>query len=331
MITHIQYYCARGFIPYDNLAAEAYLLETVPAGHCILYLWQNKHTVVIGRHQNSWNECKVRELEEDGGYLVRRLSGGGAVFHDLGNLNFTFLVRQEDYDVNRQLEVILRAVRMLGIAAEKSGRNDITVNGRKFSGNAFYTREGHCYHHGTLLLHVDMQDLGRYLNVSAAKLRSKAIDSVRARVVNLAEYNPAVTVDLMKEKLIAAFAEVYGLAPEAISADGFDRARIETLRAQFSSWEWNHGSKIPFTYEAEQRFAWGNIHIQLNVNRGRVEQAAVYSDAMETDLIARIRLEGCRFSSAALCQSIEALGQPENTAENVMIADICQFLREQDF
>jgi lipoate-protein ligase A len=331
VITETRYYCAEQYIPYANLAAEAYLLETVPAGCCILYLWQNKHTVVIGRNQNSWQECKVRELAADGGYLVRRLSGGGAVFHDLGNLNFTFLVRREDYDVDRQLEVILRAVRMLGIAAEKSGRNDITIDGRKFSGNAFYEQAGHCYHHGTLLLHVDMQNLSRYLNVSGEKLRSKGVDSVRARVVNLADYCPEVTAALMKEKLIAAFAEVYGQPPQKIETEKLDRERIETLRARFSSWEWIYGPKIPFTFEAERRFAWGNILVQLQVNRGRVEQAAVYSDAMEADLISQIRLAGCAFSSRDLSARVESLRRPGNTAVNGMIEDICQFLREQDF
>ena len=151
MIQQIQYVISKGTNPYENIALEEYLLQRVSENTCILYLWQNKNTVVIGRNQNCWKECKVTALEEDGGYLARRLSGGGAVFHDLGNLNFTFLVRKVDYDVDRQLEVILTACRMLGIHAEKTGRNDITVDGKKFSGNAFYKTEESCYHHGTLL------------------------------------------------------------------------------------------------------------------------------------------------------------------------------------
>ena len=330
MIDETRYYCALQHVPYRNLAVEAYLLETVQPGCCILYLWQNRHTVVIGKNQNSWKECRVQELEKDGGYLVRRLSGGGAVFHDLGNLNFTFLIREEDYDVARQLDVILRAVSMLGIKAEKSGRNDITVDGKKFSGNAFYSSGGHCYHHGTLLLNVDMANLGKYLNVSQAKLQSKGVESVRSRVTNLIDYCPDLTVGLMTEKLIAAFEEVYGCKPKEMDAAEFDEKRIDELTAKFSSWEWKYGKKIPFTFEAEKRFSWGSVHMQFQVNGGRVEQSAVYSDAMDGEFIAKIDFEGRRYTRDDLCGAVAALKAGATDAQNEMIGDICALINDQN-
>ena len=159
--------------PYVNLAREEHLLELLGPEEVILYLWQNRSTVVIGRNQNAWKECRVEKLTADGGFLARRSSGGGAVFHDLGNLNFTFLARSDHYDVDRQLEVVLRALSACGVPAEKTGRNDVTAEGRKVSGNAFYSAKDRSYHHGTLLVDVDMERLSAYLQVSADKLKSK--------------------------------------------------------------------------------------------------------------------------------------------------------------
>ncbi|MDR2776191.1 MAG: lipoate--protein ligase, partial [Tannerella sp.] len=202
--------------PYKNIALEEYLLWNVEKDECILYLWQNRHTVVIGINQNPWKEAHVKELEQDGGFLARRMSGGGAVFHDLGNLNFTFLVREGKYDVVRQLDVIIHAVAKFGIYAVRSGRNDILTDGKKFSGNAFFNSRGYCYHHGTLLLNVDMSDLSRYLNVSHTKLQSKGVDSVRSRVINLKDLAPDIAVESLQTALIEAFGEVYGGSPQLL-------------------------------------------------------------------------------------------------------------------
>ena len=198
------------FDPWYNLALEEHLLRTIGPDQVVLYLWQNQGTVVIGRNQNAWKQCRCRELEADGKKLARRLSGGGAVYHDLGNLNFTFIMERRNYNLERQLGVILKAVGKQGIEAEFSGRNDIVVQGRKFSGNAFYFEELSAYHHGTILVDVDFEDMTRYLQVSQAKMRSKAIESVQARVVNLKSLNPDISIETMAAALAEAFVEVYG-------------------------------------------------------------------------------------------------------------------------
>ena len=298
-IRRLRYYISNETDPYRNLALEEYLLHNVTEDECILYLWQNEKTVVIGINQNPWKECKVKELNEDGGRLVRRLSGGGAVYHDLGNLNFTFIMTKDNYDVERQLEVIIKAVNSLGIRAVKSGRNDITVDGRKFSGNAFYSIGGKCYHHGTILVDVDMPSLSKYLNVSKTKLISKGVDSVRKRVTNLKEYRPELSMDMLKNELLQAFRKTYGLELARIEDAEFSQDTIKAGIEKFSSWEWNFGRKIEFSDSLERRFDWGDIELQMVVESGIIKDCRVYSDALDTEIFEILPklLIGCRFSA----------------------------------
>lgn len=320
---------ASGTNPYANLALEEALLNAVLPGECILYLWQNQNTVVIGRNQNSRRECRVEALERDGGFLARRLSGGGAVFHDLGNLNFTFLVHREDYSVPRQLDVILRAVQALGIQAEKSGRNDLTAGGRKFSGNAFYSSGGRCYHHGTILIDVDAEKMSHYLHVSAGKLQSKGVPSVRSRVVNLVELVPGITVETVRQALTAAFGEVYHGTPLPFPTGRLAGEELRRLEEKFASWEWRMGKEADFTYALSRRFFWGEITIQFRVSAGRVEEAAVYTDAMDVFYAQRVQQawKGLPFTCGSLCAAVKALPM-EDQKQAQMSRDIRSLLEE---
>lgn len=323
MITKL--YCVRGSgnDPHTNLALEELLLYALEPGSCILYLWQNENTVVIGRNQNAWKECRTTLLTEEGGRLARRLSGGGAVFHDLGNLNFTFLMAEEDYDLDRQLTVIETACRSLGIPVQRSGRNDILADGRKFSGNAFYHNKGRAYHHGTLMVAVDADKLSRYLSPSKAKLQAKGVDSVRSRVVNLSAFCPGLTCAELADRLEAAFGMVYGLGVERLEET--DCAALEALRDKYASDEWLYGPRLPLSLECEQRFDWGEVQLQLQVESGTVVAAKVYSDAMDAELPPALEqaLLGSAFSHTALCARVErVLGQ--------YAADVSAMLRKLD-
>ncbi len=310
MVAKLSAYITDNVYPYKNLAVEEFLTFHVEESECILFLWQNKHTVVIGKNQNAWKECNVHKLEEDGGHLVRRLSGGGAVFHDLGNLNFTFCAREENYSIEKQMDVILQAVRKLGINAIKTGRNDITADGRKFSGNAFYKSKGYCYHHGTLLLDVDQGQMQKYLNVSAAKLRSKGVDSVRSRTVNLKELNPDLTIPMLKESLLEAFSEVYSndtpISVKVIEDSRLDWNLIQEYEERFSSRDWKYGRKIPFDHTFGDRFSWGEVEVQLHVTAGIVQEVNVFSDAMEQDLSKQIQesWQKCSYDAEELISAL---------------------------
>lgn len=327
MIDAIKYVITTETNPYKNLALEEYLLKQVKDNEVILYLWQNEKTVVIGKNQNPWKECKIAELEADGGRLVRRLSGGGAVFHDLGNLNFTFLATKENYNIEKQLDVIVRAVNLLGIPAEKSGRNDITVEGRKFSGNAFYSDGVHCYHHGTILVKVDMSMLSHYLNVSREKLVSKGVESVRARVANLTEYRPELDITKMKEELMKAFGEVYQLLPVELNNSEINPNEISILEEKFSSWEWKLGRKMEFNYSLDRRFPWGDIELKFVVDSGKIINCIAYSDALETGYFEKLSLmlKGCDFSSVAMIEAVNHLDiTPE---EDVINSDVIMLIK----
>ena len=213
------------------------------------------------------------------------MSGGGAVFHDLGNLNISFCTARAEEDIPRQTRIILNALRSLGVQASCSGRNDLEADGRKFSGHAVWRQGAASCHHATLMLKVDRKALEKYLRVSPLKLRSRGVDSVRARVVNLSDRFPSLTVPALCGALKQAAAEEYGLDAEPYPWEerfaGTGRDRLRTLQERFSSWEWTYGRRIPFDLEEETRFSWGGADVQLHVENGRIRDCRCYTDAMD--------------------------------------------------
>lgn len=328
MIEKLTVYNSETTDPYLNLATEEYLTFHTEPSECILFLWQNAHTVVIGRNQNCWKECHVTELENDGGQLARRLSGGGAVYHDLGNLNFTFCLRKAEADVDRQLQVIINAAARFGLDAKKSGRNDAIISDRKFSGNAFFDSHGFYYHHGCILINTNSQDLARYLNPSSAKLKAKGVDSVRARVVNLAELNPSVTTDSFRSAMIAAASDVYNLPATPLSVARLNQDEIKTIADRLKSREWKYGRKIPFTNSISRRFTWGEIEFNVKCTGDIIEDALLASDSMDHKWFEAIgpQFRGCYYNASAICAVLTPLLVTRQVPSNV-IDDITSMLK----
>lgn len=324
--------------PYHNLALEEHLLNTVKSNECILYLWQNRRTVVIGRNQNALNECRVQALESDGGFLARRLSGGGAVYHDLGNLNFTFLVRAEDFNKEKQTDVILKAVQLAGISAEKNGRNDLTVDGRKFSGHAYYKTKEQCYHHGTVMLFVETEPLSRYLNVSPLKLKAKGVESVKSRVLNLCEKKPELTVDDMADYLVKAFGDVYKLPVNYLLEKDLDGEFIKEAAERIGSPQWKYGGMKVLENSVEARFSWGQVRLDYDVEKSTdadrppiLKEVCFSTDGLDADYLFEVkeRLTLCPIEKNELLKRLtqNTASRGFNTAEiKSMAEDIISLL-----
>lgn len=295
--------------PLFNLAVEECIFRQMDPNQRVLFLWRNANTVVIGRAQNPWKECNTRRMEEDGVTLARRSSGGGAVFHDLGNSCFTFMAGKPGYDKSISTAIVLDALKLLGVNAFASGRNDLLVatqdGDRKVSGSAYRETHDRGFHHGTLLLDADLSRLANYLNPDPKKLAAKGISSVRSRVANLCELLPGIEHQQVSHALIEAFFAHYGarVSPEHISpiqlpdlpgfADTFARQR---------SWEWNFGHAPAFTHQLDERFDWGGVELHFDVEKGVIGRAQIFSDSLDPaplDALAQ-RLVGVAYRSDAI-------------------------------
>ncbi|EKB0248641.1 TPA: lipoate--protein ligase LplA [Escherichia coli] len=302
--------------PWFNLAVEECIFRQMPATQRVLFLWRNADTVVIGRAQNPWKECNTRRMEEDNVRLARRSSGGGAVFHDLGNTCFTFMAGKPEYDKTISTSIVLNALNALGVSAEASGRNDLVVKtaegDRKVSGSAYRETKDRGFHHGTLLLNADLSRLANYLNPDKKKLAAKGITSVRSRVTNLTELLPGITHEQVCEAIREAFFAHYGERVEAeiISPDKTpDLPNFAETFARQSSREWNFGQAPAFSHLLDERFSWGGVELHFDVEKGHITRAQVFTDSLNPAPLEALagRLQGCLYRADMLQQECEAL------------------------
>ena len=307
-------FVSSSFVASENLALDEYFLDTVQDDEILLYFYQNKNAVIIGKNQNPWAECDLSAMRRDGVELVRRVTGGGAVYHDLGNLNFSFIAPTAIFDRARQFSVLEHALLSLGILCQASGRNDLVAGEqkRKFSGNAFTARHGVSQHHGTLLVASDLARLARYLTVDPKKIASKGIASVRSRVCNLTEFAPSLTVDVLRKAVLEAFEKEYGTAEEKALSPA-DRTALAPYAKKHASDAWRLGETPSFDYAWSERFPWGGVQIMICVNKGVITATHAYSDALETDLCDEIEacLTGIPFSDDALRNALSGAASPQ--------------------
>ncbi|TVQ28101.1 MAG: lipoate--protein ligase [Spirochaetaceae bacterium] len=297
--------------PYTNLAIESMLLDGVVEP--TLLIWRNDPCVVIGRHQNPWVECDLDRMHADGIPLSRRISGGGAVYHDAGNTNFSFIAPSDRYDQERHFGVVIAALAALGVEAIKTERNDLRVGDRKISGNAFRHTRGRSLHHGTLLVDADLDRLVAYLAAPASgSIATKATPSVRSVVTNLADHAPGLTHDRLADALESAFISEYGGAGEP-SPRSSGAASLGTLASpaaaadvadELASWEWVYGHTPRFQVTVPVA---GVGSVVLTVVHGVVDSVECAS-APQLALRLRDRVRSLRYDSRTVQSRIaEAL------------------------
>ena len=288
MINKLYYYISDSYHPYHNQAIEEYFLNIVDKDSLILYLWQNQNTVFIGKNQSSENELNTELIDKANGYLARRISGGGAVYHDLGNINFTFISHKDNYNLDKQNEVILDCLKTFDIDAYKNGRNDLLINDRKFSGHAYYYGKNNMFHHGTIMLDVDFDALNNYLNVSMLKLKDKGVSSVKSRVINLKELNPNINIDSIKKELINSYEKIYDLKAKELIYKDFNLLEIEKLENKYSSDDWKYSKHKKHEYIKEYKYPWALVRIEYNLIDDVIDDLIIYTDSLNVDIIEKL-------------------------------------------
>ncbi len=315
-IKKIKYYESKSFNPYINLSLEEKLMSELNQGELIFYLWQNQNTVVIGKNQSAKDQCNLELMKKDHITLARRSSGGGAVYHDLGNLNFTFISSNEEFNIKKNLQVIKQALLEFQIESNFSGRNDLLVDGYKISGQAYLKTKDVSLHHGTLLVNVNLDNLSKYLRVDESKLKNHGVKSHVQRVKNISQFNNQVTVDKIITQLKKSVTDVFDSPLEICEIVEND------LCNKYYSDQWLYrintvGKRI------SKRFDYGLLDINLRIINKIIVDVQINSDLMDVNIIEQIKdsLINRKFNYSLL-GSIKL-------SDRIIEADLIQMLKDK--
>jgi len=297
--------------PRINLAIEEYALKNLDINETYLLFYINEPSIIIGKNQNTIEEINTEYVEKNGIHVVRRLSGGGAVYHDLGNLNFSFITKDDGesfHNFRKFTEPVVEALKKLGVNAELSGRNDLTVEGRKISGNAQFSTKGRMFSHGTLMLDSEIENVVSALRVKKDKIESKGIKSIRSRVANISEFlEESISMEQFRSLLLEY---IFGGADQIIEYKLTDEdwEKINQLsQERYQNWDWNYGKSPKFNLQHSHRFPVGSIDVRLEVEKGQIENCKIYGDFFGVGDVSEIenKLTGIRYEKAEMEKALE--------------------------
>ncbi|SER85846.1 lipoate-protein ligase [Gracilibacillus ureilyticus] len=299
--------------PHINLAIEEYVLKQFGETDSYLLFYINEPSIIIGKNQNTIEEINTDYVESNGIHVVRRLSGGGAVYHDQGNLNFSFITKDDGdsfHNFAKFTEPVVEALRTLGVPAELKGRNDLVADGRKISGNAQFTTRGRMFSHGTLMYDSEIEHVVKSLNVKTEKIQSKGIKSIRSRVTNIAEFmeNKLSMEDFKAHILRHIFdvEKVEDVPQYVLTEEDWDNIR-QLSEERYQRWDWNYGKSPKFNIQHSHKFEGGLVDVRLDVNKGMIDQCKIYGDFFGIGDVAELeeKLTGIRYERQAIDQALQ--------------------------
>ena len=297
--------------PMINLAIEEYCLKYLDPEETYLLFYINQPSIIIGKNQNTIEEINTKYVEDNGIKVVRRLSGGGAVYHDKGNLNFSFITKDDGdsfHNFKKFTEPVIKALEKLGVKAELSGRNDIMADGRKISGNAQFATRGRIFSHGTLLFDSEIEHVVSALNVKKEKIESEGIKASRSRVANISELmDQKMTTEEFRKILLSYIFDTNGDLPEYQLTEKDWEKIHEISRDRYQKWEWNYGRSPKFNLQHSKRFPAGSIDLRLEVKKGIIQDCKIFGDFFGVGDIADIekRLIGQQYDRKTISDVLE--------------------------
>ncbi|MFP7737815.1 lipoate--protein ligase [Priestia aryabhattai] len=306
----------KNYDPRINLAIEEYALKHLDINETYLLFYINEPSIIIGKNQNTIEEINTKYVEDQHIHVVRRLSGGGAVYHDKGNLNFSFITKDDGnsfHNFKKFTEPVVAALKKLGVNAELSGRNDLMAEGRKISGNAQFSTKGRMFSHGTLLFDSEIENVVSALKVKKDKIESKGIKSIRNRVANISEFlEQKVTVEEFREMLLRYIFEGEENITEYKLTEKDWEIIHQISKERYQSWDWNYGKSPKFNLQHSHRFPVGQIDVRLEVNKGKIDACTIYGDFFGVGDVQEVqeKLTGVRYEKASIEQALEDVDIP---------------------